>query len=158
VDRIVLLGTTTPFLLKTADNPNGIPAATFEGLRAQFRGDFPKWVVDNAPPFFGSQVSPALMQWGINLMFQCSVPVAITCNEALTTTDFRADLANISIPALVIHGDHDTFAPLALAGKPTADLIRGSRLKIYQGAPHGLMFTHIDQLNADILQFIQDTA
>src|SRR5262249_51231773 len=146
-----------PFLLKTPDNPNGIPAATFEAIRAGWLEDFPKWVVDNTPPFFVPETSPAMMQWGTNQILQCSVPIAIACNEAVTTTDFRVDLAKISPPALVVHGDRDASAPLALTGKPTAALIRGSRLRVYEGAPHGLMYTHTDRVNADILQFIRET-
>jgi len=158
VERVVMLGTMTPFLLRSADNPNGIPATVFEGLRAGWRRDFPRWVVDNAPPFFSPETSPAMIQWGTNMMFQCSLPVAIACNEALTSTDFRGDLAKITVPTLVIHGDRDASAPLALTGKPTADLIRGCRFKMYEGAPHGLCFTHVDQVNADILQFIRETS
>jgi non-heme chloroperoxidase len=75
----------------------------------------------------------------------------------MTTTDFRAELTKISVPALVIHGDRDVSAPLALTGKPTAELIPGCHLKVYQGAPHEIMFTHMEQLHADILKFIQET-
>jgi len=75
----------------------------------------------------------------------------------LTTTDFRADLARVAVPALIIHGDRDVSAPLALTGKRTAELIPHSRLEVYQGAPHGLMYTHMEQLHADILQFIRET-
>jgi non-heme chloroperoxidase len=97
-----------------------------------------------------------MMQTFAALLMQCPVQVAIACNKALTTTDFRADLAKISVPALVVHGDRDASAPLALTGKPTAELIPGCRFKVYQGAPHGLLYTHMEMLNADILQFIRE--
>ena len=74
----------------------------------------------------------------------------------MTRTDFRGDLRKISVPALVVHGDRDASAPLALTGIPTAALIPGSRLEVYEGAPHGLMYTHMDRLHADVLRFIQD--
>jgi non-heme chloroperoxidase len=157
VARIVLLASTTPYLLKTADNPDGVPDSVFEALRASWRKDFPKWVADNTASFFVAETSPAMAQWGSALLMSCSVPVAIACNQALTTTDFRGDLARISLPALVIHGDRDVSAPFALTGKPTAELIPGCRLKVYQGAPHGLMYTHMEMLHADILQFIRET-
>jgi pimeloyl-ACP methyl ester carboxylesterase len=86
-----------------------------------------------------------------------TVPAAMLLSEAMTTTDFRADAAKVSVPALVIHGDRDASAPLAITGKPTAELIPGCRLKVYQGAPHGLIYTHMEMLNADILQFIRET-
>jgi non-heme chloroperoxidase len=156
VARIVLLGSTTPYLMQTADNPNGVPQSKFEAVRASWRRDFPKWVADNTAPFFVPETSPAMMQALAAQMMHCSVPVAIACSKAVTTTDFRADLAKVSVPALVIHGDRDASAPLAITGKPTAELIPRCRLKVYQGAPHGLMFTHMEMLNADILQFIRE--
>jgi non-heme chloroperoxidase len=157
VARIVLLAPTTPYLAQTADNPNGLPQSMFEALRASWRKDFPKWVADNTAPFFVPETSPAMMQTLAAQMMRCSVPVAIACSKAAATTDFRADLAKVSVPALVIQGDRDVSAPLAITGKPTAELIPGCRLKVYQGAPHGLMFTHMEMLNADILQFIRET-
>jgi pimeloyl-ACP methyl ester carboxylesterase len=157
VARIVLLASTTPYLTQTADNPNGVPQSTFEALRASWRKDFPQWVADNTAPFFVPETSPAMMQTLAAQLMHCSVPVAIACNKAVTTTDFRADLAKVSVPALVIHGDRDASAPFAITGKPTAELIPGCRLKVYQGAPHGLIYTHMEMLNADILQFIRET-
>ena len=157
VARIVLLGPTTPYLTQTGDNPNGVPQSRFEAVRASWRRDFPKWVADNTAPFFVPETSPAMMQALAAQMMHCPVPVAIACSKAVTTTDFRADLAKVSVPALVIHGDRDASAPLALTGKPTAELIPGCRLKVYQGAPHGLIFTHMEMMNADILQFIRET-
>jgi non-heme chloroperoxidase len=157
VARIVLLAPTTPYLTQTADNPNGVPQSKFEAVRASWRKDYPKWVTDNTAPFFVPETSPAMMQTLAAQMMRCSVPVAIACSKAAATTDFRADLAKVSVPALVIQGDRDVSAPLAITGKPTAELIPGCRLKVYQGAPHGLMFTHMEMLNADILQFIRET-
>ena len=157
VARIVLIAPTTPCLLRVPDNPDGLPHAVFEALRASWRLDFQKWVADNTAPFFVPESSPAMMQWLAGLLMQCPVQVAIACNEAITSSDFRADLARISVPALVIHGDHDASAPFALTGKPTAERIPGCRLEVYRGAPHGLMYTHMERLNSDVLGFIWDT-
>jgi len=157
VARIVLLAPTTPYPMQTIDNPNGVPQSAFAALRASWRKDFPKWVADNTPAFFVPETSASMMQWGAGLLMQCSVPIAIACNKAQVSTDFRAELAKISVPALVIHGDRDASAPLARTGKPTAELIPRCQLKVYQGAPHGLMFTHMEMLNNDILQFIRET-
>jgi pimeloyl-ACP methyl ester carboxylesterase len=157
VARIVLLAPTTPYFAQAADNPNGVPQSRLEAVRASWRKDFPKWVADNTAPFFVPETSPAMMQTLAAQMMRCSVPVALACSKTASTTDFRADLAKVSVPALVIHGDRDASAPLAITGNPTAELIPGCRLKVYQGAPHGLMFTHIEMLNADILQFIRET-
>ena len=151
VRRLVLISPTTPFMLQTADNPDGIPQATLEALRDSWRKDYPKWVADNTAPFFVPETSPAMMRWGAGLLSSWPARLAIACNIALTTTDFRSELRNICVPTLVIHGDRDVSAPLALTGQPTAELIPGCRLKVYAGAPHGLLYTHMDPLHADIL-------
>jgi non-heme chloroperoxidase len=157
VARIVLIAPTTPCLMRMPDNPNGLPQSTFEAVRASWRLDYPKWVADNTAPFFVPESSPAMMQWVTALLMQCPVQVAIACNEAVTTTDFRADLAEVSVPVLVVHGDRDASAPLALTGKPTAERIPGCRLEVYEGAPHGLMYTHMERLHGDVLSFMWET-
>ena len=155
VARAVLLAPTTPFLLRTADNPNGVPAEAFEALRAEWRKDYPKWIADNAAAFFVPDTSPAMMQWGIAMLQEIALPVALACNRMMATTDFRGDLKRIDIPVLVLHGDKDVSAPLALTGEPTAALLRHGRLKVIEGAPHGLIYTHMEQVNADIFEFLK---
>lgn len=157
VARMVMLAPTTPCLLKGADNPNGIPQPAFEALRDSWRKDYQRWVTENSLPFFVPETSPSMIQWVAGILMQCPLQIAIACNKAMTTTDFRKDLAKISLPTLVIQGDRDVSAPLALTGKPTAELIAGSQLKVYEGAPHGLMYTHMKMLTADILQFMRAT-
>ncbi len=153
VRSVVLLAPTTPFLLQTSDNPLGVPAAFFEQARNGWLHDFPKWVDDNAAPFVTPETSPGMIAWIKGLMTSCSMRAAIDCNKAMVATDFRPDLKAIKIPVLVIHGDRDVSARLALTGKRTADLIPGAALKVYEGAPHGLFVTHIARLNADLLAF-----
>ena len=157
VARIVLLSPTMPFLLKTADNPNGIPEEVFAALRDSWRKDYLKWIDDNTDPFFVPETSRGMRRWLAAMLAQWPVRFAIACNESMTRTDFRGDLRKVSVPALVVHGDRDASAPLALTGIPTAALIPGSRLEVYEGAPHGLMYTHMDRLHADVLRFIQNT-
>ena len=154
--RVVLLAPTTPMLLKTDDNPNGAPRAGFEALWAQWRLDYPKWVADNVAPFFVPETSPAMMRWGANLL-QIAVPIALACCRAMVEEDFRAEMRRIDVPALLVHGDRDRSMPIELTGKPSAELIPGCRLHIYEGAPHGLMYTHMDRLHADILKFVRET-
>jgi pimeloyl-ACP methyl ester carboxylesterase len=147
----------TPFLTKTADNPDGIDASVFEYLRNQFLlRDFPRWLADNARPFVTAETSTGMMEWIMSLMRQCSMKAIIECNRALTSTDFRAELPRIRLPTLVIHGDKDASAPLELTGRRTAQLIPGSRLEVYEGAPHGLFVTHLDRVNADLLAFVRN--
>jgi non-heme chloroperoxidase len=154
VARVVLLAPTTPQLLKTPDNPEGIDKAIFEQVRATWRKDFPRWLMDNARPFFVSETSTEMMQWVAGMLLQSSLKALIELNVQTTETDFRAELRRVTVPALIIHGDHDVSAPLGLTGRRTAQLIPGSRLTVYEGAPHGLMFTHMERLNADLLAFV----
>ena len=83
----------------------------------------------------------------------------LKCSTSLWSADLTnlaAEMRRIEVPTLIVHGDRDRSAPLELTGKPSADLIPDCRLLVYPGAPHGLMFTHRDQLNADILRFIRE--
>jgi len=155
IARVAMLATTTPFLLKTADNLEGVDQRYLDRLRVAWSKDFPKWLADNARPFFAPQTSPEMMQWGIQMCLEASLKAVLDCNRAITETDFRAELRNLAVPTLIIHGDADVSAPLFLTGQKTAQLISGSQLKIYQGAPHGLFITHRDRLNQDLVNFIK---
>jgi non-heme chloroperoxidase len=146
-------------LLKADDNPNGAPRAGFEALWALWalwRQDYPKWVADNLAPFFIPETSPARMRWGANLL-QVSVPVALACGRSMVEEDFRAEMRRIEVPTLLVQGDRDRSTPIELTGKPSAERIPRCRLLVYEGASHGLMFTHMDRLHADILQFPRET-
>jgi len=153
------VSTTTPFLLKTADNPDGVDAAIFESVRRdQLMRDFPTWIEDNLQPFATPQTSPQMLEWVRGMALQASLQALVQMNRALTTEDFRAELAGISVPALVIHGDNDVSSPFDLTGRATSDLIPGAQLKIYEGAPHGLFVTHIERLTSDLLDFVHERA
>ena len=154
VARIVLVGATTPFLLKTADNPDGVPAEAFEMLRSGWQRDFPKWVADNVRPFFVPETTQAMIDWAVLNISQVSVRVALECNKTVVETDTRADCRAISVPTLVVHGGADASAPIDLTARKTASLIEGSQLQVYEDAPHGLMFTHMARLHQDIERFI----
>lgn len=154
VARLVFAAPTTPFSLKTADNPDGIDGRYFEKLRAAFASDFPGWLAANARAFFVPETSQAMVDWGITLFAQTSLQAAVETNRAHSETDFRAELPKITLPVLIIQGDRDASAPLERTGSKTAALIPGSRLIVYEGAPHGLMFTHVDRFNADLRSFI----
>ena len=96
-----------------------------------------------------------MMRWGATLL-QTSLPVTLACSRAMVEADFRAEMRRIEVPTLLVHGDRDRSAPIELTGKPSAELIPDCRLLVYPGAPHGLMFTHMDQLHADILGFMRE--
>lgn len=154
---IVLVGQTTPCLMKRADNPAGIDRAVLEALRVPIAKDFPQWIAANAAPFFTPETSPAMIEWGKSLMLKTSMQAVIECNRAMVEADFRGDLAKVTVPTLMIHGDKDASAPLPLTASRSVEIVKGSRLVVYEGAPHGLPLTHVDRLNGDIRDFIRST-
>jgi non-heme chloroperoxidase len=141
VARIALVAATLPFMTKTADNPDGIDPAVFENARRNMR------------PFGVAETSDAMLDWIAGLMLRCSLKALVECNRALTATDFRAELKKIDVPTLIVHGDRDVSAPLAITGRKTASLMPHATVKIYEGAPHGLFLTHAERLNKDLLEF-----
>lgn len=156
VARLVFVApSATPFLLRTADNPDGIDAAVFERFRSEFLlRDYPKWLEDNARSFVMPETTREMIDWAKGLMLPTSMKAQIACNKVMAVTDFRAELARIAVPTLVIHGDADVSAPIELTGRRTAAMIPGAVFKLYEGAPHGLVLTHIDRLHADLLAFV----
>ncbi len=157
IEKVVLIAPAAlPFVTKTSDNPNGIPAGQLEFFRTQvLQSDFPKWLEEGKKAFFVAETSPSLQDWVKELMLTTPLPVAIETSRRITSTDFRKELPAITVPTLIIHGDKDASAPIELTGRPTAALIPKARLKVYEGAPHGLFLTHKDRLNADLLGFIR---
>jgi len=163
IARTVLIGTTTPFLLQTADNPEGLPKALFETNAALLTADRPRYFSSGVTKFFGlgapwplpELVSPELAQWGVQLTLESSPKAVLECRRALDATDFRPDLGAFTVPTLIIHGQNDQSTPLDLCGRRTAQAIPGSQLIVYEGAAHGLFLTHKERLNRDLLAFIQ---
>jgi pimeloyl-ACP methyl ester carboxylesterase len=155
VSRVIYLAAAGPCLGQKADNPHGAPRAYFEHNWNLWRADFPKWVDDNAAPNFTPDTSEGIKTWTKAQMVQCSLRATLDIGRILAEADIREELTRIRIPALVIHGDRDASAPIDLTGKRMAELVPGAQLKIYEGAPHGLYVTHMDRLNADILNFVR---
>jgi len=159
IDRIVLAGTTTPFPLKAADNPTGFEPAMVETLIGRLMADRPKYIADIAPGFFGAgregcAASPEMMRWAIDLAMAASPLASVEMLRTNATTDQRKEIAEIRVPTLILHGDADESCPVDLMARATAALIPGSRLEVYAGAAHGLMLTHADRFNADLVEFL----
>lgn len=156
VARTVLVGTVTPMLGRTDDNPDGIDPAFFEAFRSEWlMRDFPKWLEDNVRPFLTADSSPEMMAWVKSLALQASMKALLDCHRATTSTDFRRELREITVPTLLVHGDLDVSSPLAITGCKTADLMPNATLTVYEGAPHGLFLTHMDRFNRDLLAFLE---
>ena len=154
VARIVLIGTTTPMLAKAPDNPFGLEPEVFAAVRNQVMRDFPRWIEDNLAPFLTPDTSTQMAEWVRGMVLNNSLQALVELNRSLTRADFRQELGRIDVPALVIHGTRDVSVSLDLTGRPTAALIPHAELKVYEDAPHGLLFTHVDRLNADLADFI----
>ncbi len=163
VAKAVLVDAVPPLMLKTADNPEGLPKETFDQIRAGILTDRSQFYEDFSLPFYGANRPGAKISQGVRdafwrLSMQAGVAAAHDCIKAFSETDFRPDLAKIDVPTLVIHGDDDQIVPIAVGGLRTSKLIKGSALKIYEGAPHGLMTTHQQRFNDDLLTFIRQEA
>ncbi len=159
VARVVLIGATTPMLVRASDNPGGVDPAVFEAFRRDsLMRDFPGWIDDSMVPFVTPETPSGLRNWVRDMALRTSAKALLDCNRTLTTADFRAELQTITVPTLVMHGEHDATCPIELTGRPTAALVPGARLAIYEGAPHGLFLTHLRRLNADLLAFVQEAS
>jgi non-heme chloroperoxidase len=155
IKRLMLLAPSTPCLSVSADNPEGLAPDLFEQLRQVMAADYPRWVDDNEEPFVVPATSRGMRQWLKSLMLQSSLPALLACNRIMTSTDFRPELIGLDLPVFIVQGDRDASLPLPLTGQASAALIRGARLAVYEGAPHGLFLTHTDRLNGDIGAFVR---
>jgi len=160
--KAVLVSAVPPFMLKTKDNPGGVPIDVFDGLRKDALADRSQFYRDLADgPFFGNnregvQIAqgPRDALWRQGL--QAGHRNAYESIEAFSATDFREDLAKLDVPTLVIHGDDDQIVPYEVGGKASAALIDGAQLITYEGGPHGTTDTHKERLNNDLLAFARD--
>jgi pimeloyl-ACP methyl ester carboxylesterase len=155
VRKAVLMAPAGPCLLQKPDNPYGAPRAAYEARIAGWQKDFPKWVADNTAPFFTAETSPALQTWMADLLLATPLPVTVATFRALYQADVRPDLARIDRPVLIQHGTKDASIPLEIGGARFAAGIRGAELKVYEGAPHGLFVTHMDEVNRDLEAFVR---
>jgi pimeloyl-ACP methyl ester carboxylesterase len=155
VRRLVLVAPTTPYLPRTADNPDGLdPQVTAFGQKA-FRHDLPGIVGANIKPFVVPETPASTIAWIETMFGQASLQAIIETQAAFSVADFRAELPNLTVPTLVLQGDADASAPLALTGVRTAALIPGAKLTVIKGAPHGLILTHVDEVNAALLEVVK---
>ncbi|HMG01142.1 MAG TPA: alpha/beta hydrolase, partial [Gemmatimonadaceae bacterium] len=158
VAKAVLVDAVPPLLLKTQDNPDGLPIELFDQIRTGLTNDRSQFWKDFAIPFYGANRPNAKISQGIMDAFwlmsmQAGHAAAYECVKAFSETDFREDLKKFDVPTLVIHGDDDQIVPINIAGAKSSKMIKGATLKVYKGAPHGLMNTNQEQFNADLLAF-----
>jgi len=160
VKKAALVSAVPPLMLKTADNPGGLPLEVFDGIRKGSLDNRAQLYLDIASgPFFnfnrpGRKPDAGLIQAFVAQGLQAGHKNAYDSIAAFSATDFRADLKKFDVPTLVIHGDDDQIVPIDSSGKASAALVKDAKLIVYQGAPHGLADTHKDRLNQDLLDFL----
>ena len=158
--KAVLVGAVPPLMLKTAANPGGLPIEAFDQIRAGVTADRSQYYKDLSAPFYGANRPGSKVSQGIRDMFwlwsmQVGLKGALDCIKAFSETDMTEDLKKFDIPTLIIHGDDDQIVPIGDSALLSSKIVKDATLKIYPGAPHGLMSTHKEQFNADLLSFLR---
>jgi non-heme chloroperoxidase len=159
VTKGVLISPIPPFLLQTGDNPEGVPASLFEGFIDSAKADSPAWMKGFLENFYnfdklgGTLVSDQAFQASFNLAVAASGTAAVACIPTWET-DFRADLPKIDVPMLVVQGDADRVLPFDKTGKRLPGLIKDVQLVVIEGGPHAIAWTHADQVNRALYQFL----
>lgn len=160
VKKAAFVAAIPPFLLKTADNPSGVDASAFEGIKAGVLADRLAFLTTffsnfyNVDIYRGKRVSDQAVQFSWNIAAGASPKGTLDCITAFSSTDFRRDLARINVPTLIVHGDGDRIVPIDASGRLTHELVKGSQLVVLKEAPHGLNLTHAELLNDELLGFL----
>jgi non-heme chloroperoxidase len=160
VSKAVLIGAVPPLMLKTHDNPGGLPMTAFDEIRAGVLADRSQFFMDLTTPFYGYNKPGAKISQGVRDSFwsqsmQASIKAAYDCIKAFSETDFTEDLRKIDVPTLILHGDADQIVPIDDSARLSVKLIKNATLKMYVGAPHGMCTTLADRVNQDLLEFLQ---
>ncbi|PZU50544.1 MAG: alpha/beta hydrolase [Sphingomonas sp.] len=160
VAKAVLVSAVPPLMLKTDANPGGLPIEVFDGFRAALAANRAQFFIDvPAGPFYGFNRPGATVSQGLvdNWWRQGMIGSALAHYhgiKAFSETDQTADLKAITVPTLVLHGDDDQIVPIDASARMSAPLLANGTLKVYPGLPHGMLSTHPDILNADLLAFV----
>jgi non-heme chloroperoxidase len=160
VAKAVLIGAVPPLMLKTDANPGGSPIEVFDQIRAGVLADRSQFFKDLSEPFYGANRPGAKVSQGLRDSFWLQGMVAgfkgvIDCIKAFSETDFTEDLKKFDVPTLILHGADDQIVPIGASAMLSSKLIKGSTLKVYPGAPHGMCSTLKDQINAQLLAFLK---
>jgi len=160
VAMAVLIGAVPPLMLQTKNNPGGSPISVFDEIRAGVAGDRSQFYKDLTLPFYGfnrpgAKVSEGIREhWWLQGMMG-GVKPHYDCVKAFSETDFTEDLKKFDVPTFIMHGDDDQIVPIGASALLSSKLVKNATLKVYPGLPHGMCTTHADQINADLLSFIQ---
>jgi non-heme chloroperoxidase len=159
----VIISGVPPYLLKTPDNPEGVDGSVFAGIEAAVSGDRYAFFTGffqnfyNADVFLGKRVSEQAIQASWNIAATASPTASLACVSAWHE-DFGQDLAKIDVPTLVLQGDADRILPIAATGLRTAKLIKGARMVVVKDGPHCITWTHAEEVNSELLNFLGEKA
>jgi len=160
VAKAVLISAVPPLMLKTPANPGGLPIEAFDQIRAGVQSDRSQFFRDLSAPFYGANRAGAKVSQGLRDSFWLQGMLAghkavYECIKAFSETDFNEDLKKFDVPTLILHGDDDQIVPIGAAAFLSSKIVKGSILKVYAGAPHGMCSTLKDQVNTELLGFFQ---
>src|SRR3954469_18057004 len=160
VAKAVLISAVPPLMLKTAANPDGLPVAAFDAIRAGVSADRSQYYRELSAPFFGANRQGAKVSAGVRDAFwlmsmQGGLKNELDCIKAFSETDFTRDLERFDVPTLILHGDDDQIVPIGAAALKSAKIVKNATLKVYPSFPHGMCTTHPEIINADLLSFIK---
>lgn len=159
VAKLVLIGAIPPLMLKTENNPGGLPLSVFDGLRSAVIADRSQFFIDLSLPFYGYNKPGAKISQGVRDSFwqqgmQSSIVGAYECIKAFSETDLTEDLKKVDVPTLILHGDADQIVPIGASALMSSKIVKNASLKVYPGAPHGMTVTLANQINTDLLAFL----
>jgi non-heme chloroperoxidase len=162
VAKAVLVSAVPPLMVKTPTHPNGLPIELFDGIRAGLAANRAQFFLDFASgPFYGfNRPGATVLQGVIDNWWRQGMMGSAWAHyqgiKAFSETDFTEDLKKIAVPVLVMHGEDDQVVPIAEASELSVKLVQHGTLKTYEGFPHGMLTTHADVLNPDLLAFVRD--
>jgi non-heme chloroperoxidase len=160
VRKAVLIGTLGPCLLKAADNPGGVDPGVFKDIKGKIQADRPAFLLEFLHNFYnydvtgGKLVSERVIEDNWNVAAGASAIATLACVDAWIE-DFRGDLPRNDVPTLILHGDADRILPPEATSRPQAKLIRNAKLVELTGGPHGVLWTHADQINSELVRFLK---
>jgi non-heme chloroperoxidase len=163
VSKAVIIGGVPPYLLKAADNPDGVDSSVFKGIQKAVASDRYAFFTEffknffNTDVFLGKRISEQAVQASWNVAAGASATASLACVPTWHE-DFRNDLARLDVPTLVIHGDADRIVPFKASGEQTAKLVKGARLVAIKDGPHAVNWTHAEEVNAELVNFLGRSA
>ena len=159
VKQTALVSSVAAFMLRTEDNPEGVPADVFDEITSGLRTDRQAFLQEFFKDFYGQGkagggVSDAVLHWSWQMAMLASPRATLECVTAFGRTDLRPDMESLGVPTLIVHGTGDATVPIEPSARQAARLTQNAELKEYEDAPHGLTATHSERLNADLLDFL----